>query len=340
MNKKAIRQMKFFMLIFIIYSSICGCSNSQNEIISQVADSEGEYTIFYPDDDRTKLYSYVYESDTNDESELIDELLKQLEKGDYEGAQSPVILKELGEVGSSIDSKGLLTLHFSAAYQSLSGTDELLSRAAIVKTLCQLELVQCVEFYVNEKSLVLDNGTVIIEKSDSLITEIQGETGSEVQKGETVGIMTDYDFVNNIGSEENAIQKDMLTLYYANEEGNLLESSYVSVEYDATVSLEELVVMQLIDGPVTDKCFKSINSDTKINKVSTKDKICYVDLSKEFLEVPEGTGMDVAIYSIVNSLTELNNISKVQVSVEGNIITDYSEDGLLERNLNLLDSEG
>nr|MCR5546012.1 GerMN domain-containing protein [Lachnospiraceae bacterium] len=42
---------------------------------------------------------------------------------------------------------------------------------------------------------------------------------------------------------------------------------------------------------------------------------CYVTLDSSFLSLPEGVSRDVAIYSIVNSLCELDTVSKVQIIV-------------------------
>lgn len=326
--KKIIKKTIIISLVLMYLVSFSGCQESKDDIQSEVALESGEYTIYYLNDDRTKMYSYVYKSDTDSDKKLIEELIKELEKGDYEGGVSPVIDKEMIINSTRLDSKGLLNVDFSMGYKSLSGIDELMFRAAVVKTLCQLETVNCIEFTVNGQPLMLKDGNVII--ADNI---------DDLPEAKIVGIMNDYDFVNNIGSVENIIQKDIIELYYANADGTKLESSYVSIEYDATMSLEELVVRQLIEGPVTEGCYPSLNGYIKINKISVKDRICYVDLSEEFFVLPDKVSKEVAVYSIVNSLVELNEVSKVQLSIDGNLFTEYSEDGVLERNLDIIVNE-
>lgn len=322
-------------IILLMAAVITGCDNSdKSDDISEVAKEDGEYTVYYPNEADTRIFSYVYKSDTNDVFELVLELLDELKKGGYEGNDEAVIKKELGEISQKLDSKGLVTIYFTSAYQAMEGIEEVLFRACVVKTLCQLEKVNCVEFYVDDKPLMLNDGSVVVDSGDNP-NEITLPEGTK-----EVGIMTDYDFVNSIGSEENYLSKDVYTLYFASEDGTMLVESYVDIEYDSTVSMEQLVVLQIIDGPVSEGNYRSVNPDTKINKITTKDNICYVDLSKELLETPDNIPLDISIYSIVDSLVELNTVNKVQILIDGNIITDYSEDGLIERNLDIIDRKG
>ena len=326
--KNKIQKYIIISLSLLYIFSFSGCQEFKDDVKSEVAQKEGEYTVYYLNDDRTKMYSYVYESESTLDKEIIDELIGELCKGDYEGGESPVIDKEVIVNNTKLDSKGLLTVDFSMGYQSLSGMEELLVRAAVVKTLCQLPNINCVEFTISGQELMINDGNVVVAE----------QTG-DISAAKVIGIMNDYDFVNNIGSEENTIQKDIIELYFANKDGTKLESSYVSIEYDATMSLEEIVVMQLIGGPITENGYPSLNETITINKISVKDKICYVDMSEEFFVFPEGVSKEVAVYSIVNSLVEINGISKVQISIEGDLVTDFAEDGVLERNLDIIVDE-
>ena len=66
------------------------------------------------------------------------------------------------------------------------------------------------------------------------------------------------------------------------------------------------------------------------------------NLSSEFIEeAPDLTGA-VTVYSIVNSLTELPGINKVQISVEGNsglMLKEVSLEKPLERDLSRVKTE-
>ena len=54
-------------------------------------------------------------------------------------------------------------------------------------------------------------------------------------------------------------------------------------------------------------------------------QICFVNFSSEFVTKHSGgsAGEAMTVYSIVNSLTELKNVDKVQFLVEGNKIDVY-----------------
>ena len=159
--------------------------------------------------------------------------------------------------------------------------------------------------------------------------------------GTAVGIMTADTFIENAGNEINAYEKVDLRLYFANEEGNLLvEESQRNVVYNSNIAMEKLVVEKLIEGPKAEGSYPTINPTTKIISVTVKDGICYVNLDEAFQNQPYNVTSDVTIYSITNSLVELPNVNKVQISIKGESNISYRENvslnNVFERNLDLL----
>ena len=71
-----------------------------------------------------------------------------------------------------------------------------------------------------------------------------------------------------------------------------------------------------------------------------RDGICYVNFNENFLLQKNEVTPEVAIYSVVNSLIELNNVDMVQISVNGDNSILYREKLSLtdyyEANMNLL----
>lgn len=64
---------------------------------------------------------------------------------------------------------------------------------------------------------------------------------------------------------------------------------------------------------------KIIPEGTKLLGIETKDKICYVNFSKEFVN-NAGSGSyetTMILYSVVNSLCELDTVDSVQILIEG-----------------------
>ena len=116
----------------------------------------------------------------------------------------------------------------------------------------------------------------------------------------------------------------------------------MEVHYSSNMSVEKLVVEQLIKGPITKEAYPAIPPETKIVSVSTKDGICYVNLDKGFLEQGYDVLEVIPVYSIVNSLAELPNVNKVQLSVNGDTSITYRESFSLgtvyERNLDYVNA--
>jgi len=86
---------------------------------------------------------------------------------------------------------------------------------------------------------------------------------------------------------------------------------------------------------------KSIPDGTELNKITTKDGICYVDFNDKFMaHIPE-VNDEVIIYSVVNSLVELSSINKVKFTINGETKKNYGDkipfDGLFERNLEIVE---
>lgn len=107
-----------------------------------------------------------------------------------------------------------------------------------------------------------------------------------------------------------------LTLYYADKSGTGLTSSVVKVIDQPNMSSEEQLVQILSSRG-------SIPANVSVRSVSRSGGICYLDLSSEFVgKLPNVKG-DVELYSLVNSITNLQGIEAVQLLVEGEVIESY-----------------
>lgn len=189
-----------------------------------------------------------------------------------------------------------LVLDFSSEYYSMEKISEILFRASVVRTLCQIDGIDYVEFTVEGQDLTLSGDT-------------------------PVGQMAAADFIDNTGSSTELRQTSYVTVYFANEKGDGLNAILIEIESNGSKSNEQLVADQIIKGPETIEgasgVFPSIADGTTINKIATKDGVCYVDLSEEFLLGREGVKAEVSVYSLVDSLCELPGVQKVKLSVGG-----------------------
>jgi germination protein M len=196
-----------------------------------------------------------------------------------------------------------------------------LYRAAVVKMLEQIDGVDFIQFYVDGQPLTDQNEKVI-------------------------GFMSDDNFIDNTGKETNYGQNVSMVLYFANEDGTKLKEVHVSKVYDGTITIEQLIIQQLLEGVASidgldEDYYDTIPDGTNLIKTTTKDGICYVDFNSNFLNKRKGLTDETAIYSVVNSLVELSSVNKVQFTIDGVQVdkygdgTDFSD--IFERNLDIVE---
>ena len=123
--------------------------------------------------------------------------------------------------------------------------------------------------------------------------------------------------MENPGGPINASQQTTLTLYFANMDGTGLVEETRVVHYSSNISMEKLVMEQLMEGPKQSGAQSTIPAETKLINVSVVDGICYVSLDETFLNQNPEITEQVVLFSIVDSLTELGNVQKVQISING-----------------------
>lgn len=204
-------------------------------------------------------------------------------------------------------------------YKELSRTTEVLTRAALVRSLTNIPEVNYVMLTINGESLTDTSGNAI-------------------------GVMTSDMFVNNAGAQVEAAESTVtLRLYFANEDGDGLVAVNRELAHNADISnvpMEKLVVEQLISGPANDETYPTISPDTKLVNITVRDNICYLTFDSAMLTAVNNVTTDVTIYSLVNSLVELSNINKVQISIDGNkdgkFRDKYEASTVFERNLSLV----
>ena len=256
-----------------------------------------EYNIEYLNKDKTKIVDVPYEPETSDTDGMIKEFLAKL-SSDSDNVEYRK------PIPNGVD---------DADYSSMTEVEEVLCRAAVVLTMTQISGVDCVSFYV----------------ADAPLTDIRGNI---------VGSMNQDSFIENPGEQINSIQCTTLKLYFANETGDgLVEETRSDVYYSSNVSMEKLIMEQLLEGPQTEGAKSAIPAGTKLINVSVVDGVCYVSLDENFKNQDYQVNEAVVIYSIVDSLTELSTISKVQISVNGDTSGTYRDNfklsDMYDRNL-------
>lgn len=182
---------------------------------------------------------------------------------------------------------------FSKEFLNEDDLKQALAPAAVAKTLCSLD-------YISGVQILVDG---------------QEATGSD---GKPLGIIRESDLVINRGEPTQA-PKTTLVLYFSDENAEYLVPERRTVEISSGDTVEKVILNELLKGPTEGGHYKTIPSETKILSVETKDNVCFVNLSKEFVDKHSGgtSSERLTVYSIVDSLTELGTIDRVQFLIEG-----------------------
>lgn len=254
-------------------------------------EKENEYQVFYLNSEVTRIVPQKVQVQKASGRTMIRALLKQLQTQPKDTTLRQTIPKNVKVLGISLMSYQI-TVDFSKEYYNMKPTEEILTRAAIAKTLLQLGDYPYVTFTIAGKPLVDASGT-------------------------NVGAMSLDSFVENPGEQINSSQKTTLTLYFSDKTGTKLVPETREVHYSSNISLEKLVMEQLMEGPKKNSLQATIPSETKLITITVVDHVCYVNLDEMFLNQNQEITEQVVLYSIVNSLTELSGIDKVQISING-----------------------
>lgn len=298
------------LLTLVLLSGMTGCAREEKE--------DSGLLLYYLNEDLSSLntLSYLMEDGKSkadlSPQEMADDMLEQLAtpSGDV---RSIAPIQNFTVTGTTLQN-GTLTVFLSSDYEELETVREILTRAALVNTLCQIDGVDSVSFLCGDHPLTNEDGSVVTAMNSDM-------------------------FIFNSGKEIMNYEKVRLHLYFANEDGDQLVDTYRNVVYNSNISMERLVVEQVLKGPNSDVVFPTLNPASKVLSVTTRDGVCYVNLDQAFLTEPYGVTSQVAIYSLVNSLTELSSVSSVQITIEGKTgkaFMDSSLSSAFERNLSVV----
>ncbi len=256
-------------------------NSSTNEIVSEKRNIENG----------TELLSQ------NKKEEYINAVITEFLKGPKNTALTSAIPENISvncKFKETENGRGNVEVNFSKEYNELSESQELACRGAIVKTLTEIEFVDSVDIIVEGSKIERTNGEVVEDIKDENL-----EINPSIAPYKT----------------DNKIVK----LYFSDENAMGLSEEERNIEINETQSVERKIVEELIKGPQNESLVAVIPPETKINNINTEGGICYVDVSKDFISQHNGgsSGELLTIYSIVNSLTELDYVKQVQFLVDG-----------------------
>ena len=305
------KKMKYFIgCIILCMLILMGCGKDKEDTVEGAG-------IYYLNTEGIGLVKKKHNIKGKSPEEKVEMLLEEMqEETDSIEYNSPfpegIEIEKWEMSGSSLD------VYFNVNYNKMESATKVLLRAAIIQTLTQIPEIEYVAFYA----------------AGQPVTDGQGNA---------IGYQSNDDFVQNIGSTLHSYQKGELLLYFANKDGTKLKGEKVSVRYNSNISMEKLIVEELIDGPRSLELQATFSDKTKLLGVSVKDSICYVNFDDKFLTNTVAIDPYVTIYSLVNTIIESGTATKVQILVNGETNVKYHEAVDLSqpfsRNLEIIEGE-
>lgn len=293
----------------LLAMGLAGCGKKE------IPPQEGEkaYQVYYLNPAMTKLVAREYRTKTTDQELLIQELMDSI-------MNVPADLDVQGALSEKVVYQGcrpedmVLYLFFDNNYTSMKPYREILCRAALTRTLTQVDGIDYINIYSGDQPLLDTSGM-------------------------PVGMLSATDFVDSL-SDVNAYERTELTLYFTDETGEKLFPEKREVIHNVNTSVEKVILEELISGPERSELSPTLDPGTRLLNVSVNENVCYLNFDTSFVNNPLEVRDYIPIYSIVNSLSELSSVNRVQFTVNGvqdvKFRDSISLNTLFERNLDYI----
>lgn len=274
---------KNIVLLLIVMVGLAGCSLFNTDSPeTNPQDKEMEVTLYYANSDNSGLVTEKRLLSYNEEDNIYKKVLEELFAGPTkEGAY--LRMPEGTTVNDVKLSDGVAHVDLSG-FSGFGGVmEEAMARASIVNTLTDLDGVDKVLITIDGKDYIGANGN-------------------------PVGPMSHMEF------------SDIKTykVYFSDANAEYLVPELRTVEAGKSPAVG--IIEELIKGPARSDLTRTIPEGTQLISLEINNGVAYVNFSREFKENHWGgsAGETMTLYSVIDSLTELPEIKKVQFLIEGN----------------------
>ncbi len=251
------------------------------------------YRIYYLNSSLTALSPQDYGTNTVIGDQVIEELMEQFLTAPNDVENQVALPAAIGYLGYKQEDR-VLNLYFDVSYGNHSVMDptrEILCRAALTKTMTQIDGIDYISIYTGDQPLLSGDGN-------------------------PVGLLADADFIESI-SDVNTFERSELRLFFTDETGSRLLVEDREVVHAVNTSPERLVVEEILKGPQLEGRYAVIPADVKLLNLSVNENVCYINFDASFLSSLSEVKEYIPIYAVVNSLCQLPTVSRVQFTVNG-----------------------
>lgn len=283
------------LLVLATAVFLAGCHKDK----ATVTPGEGEIVIYYSNASCSRLISKIYTPQHEQTVELARELYAKMQEGGYEDT-IPAVAADITISDISL-SGNTMSIALQGPWDTMRAPNRMLFLAAVTRTLTQLKDVDGILFTMNGEALTDESGNMM-------------------------GVLRSASFVDNAVDNPEDYREAVIALYFANEAMDGLVKVERTVVYRSSSSMERIVVEQLLRGPEDSGAKASLPNTASLLSINVRDGVCYVNFDSKFITEVLGSYDYVPVYSVVNSLTELPNVDKVQISINGSSETGFQRD--------------
>lgn len=191
--------------------------------------------------------------------------------------------------------EGVLTLRFGAGLAQLSGVELTIAAGCLARTFLELTGAE----------------TLVLTADGALLN---GETAMRLS-------------VSDLSLRDDSLDRlhTDLTVYYASSDRRYLIGQDVSVQISSPEELPMQLLELLLSPPSGSGLSSPLPAGTRILSVSVADGLCTVELSPEFenRRFYSLTAQCLSLLSVVNTLTALESIDRVEFTIGGNLLIRY-----------------
>lgn len=247
--------------------------------------------LYFINEDGTGIVAVPQKLRYKNDGDLIDVTLEKLRKGPSSSQLKPIMSSDTQIRATELEG-GYLTVHFSDEFLTDDSSRNVLNVYAVVKTMSSTTLATSVK--------VLVNGEPIKDRDGKPLEFI---SASDI----------------NLETEEYRSEMREVTLYFADPAKRKLVREKRTIKITDQQPIEQYLINELIKGTKNKEMKSLLSNKTVLVSVDVHENICYLNFKSEFLTDNAGNEAHekLVIYSIVNSLTELQTISRVQFYMDG-----------------------
>ncbi len=285
MSRKSVIGILAAVLIVVI-AVIIGAVNSGRNRITMNTD------LYFFNESETAISAEQHEIVYDADEDVVEAVVDALIKGPENSRQRRTLHRDVKLLAIDRSDPANIIVNFSREYITGDTTKDILATYSVVKSLCALDGIQSVKVIIEGDDIVAPDGTVI-------------------------GYLTNEDI--NLPTDTNTTETRNIKLYFTQRGTNRLYGEMRTIRAADQQPIEQYIINELIKGPQAEGLSATLSSETTLIGVDTIGDVCFVNFGSNFAERNSGDQDKeiLAVYSIVDSLTELDTINRVQFFIDG-----------------------